>query len=861
MNQTVTPFLDFMPVMGMQDGFLLSKGGDLTVGFELTLPRVFGIGRSSYESLASTFISAAEAFRDAPFWVMIHRQDVYRREVWHREPPKEGLPWLEECRQRHFDGREYMTHRQYLFISLTSAVKALRPVGASGVFGRIAPAKMTIPEETVMAFTSKVNEYVSILSRTGLVGVRRLSEDEILGTESSYGLLEEYLYGRPCIYSDIRRNADSIESNGRVYMGMEICEADRMPGKVSDCMAVKKLCGEKGDIVLSAASALGPLLDREHIVNQYILIPAQEATLQRLETRAGHMVAMGKYSDNNMNAEGIMGFIRDVKEQNLTVVYGNINVVFWGADRTECEVIAGEVAAAFSLMDIRARRVTRDFPVLWYAGLPGAECEIGADHLMLNTLPAFVAQGIFETFDDGMGGGLLQVTDRLRNRPVLIDTHAFAYSKRFISNYNVTMVGPSGSGKSFTTNRYVDACYTAGESVFIIDVGASYELHCRLISEETGGRAGRYYSWDQDKPLRFNPLDSFREWLSEDGSLAADCSGFDYFLSLLRTMWTPKDGWNADLDRILEDLLLRFARSWKERGSVPVFNDFYDYVNGEVSSRMKYVSKYKEASRLERDYKEHGWWLGSERITDARFDIGSFQINIAPYAKTGRYGYLLNNAETDDLFSSPFICFDLRALTANGADKTFYSVVVFSMMNAFDGRMRSLPGFKNLIIDEAWQAIDNPAMSGYLKTLWKTARKYSASCVVVTQELDDILSSEVIGDAIINNSDIKVVLPPGEDERILSKLRSVLGLSERQMEVIGSLNRSNNPRYNYREAFFSFGTSFSGAYGIEPCEEELLSYESEFEKKAPTLALAAEVGSLKGAVVELAERRRNRNSK
>ena len=849
MDQNVTVFDEFLPVAGVKDGAVLSKRGDVTVGFEVTLPPAFSLGTAGYEALNDAFASAVAALRDAPFWVMIHRQDVYRNAAVPAGGGDGTL--LGDAEAGHFAGREYLTHRHFLFLTMTSPSSALRPLKASGVFGQKVFSRVTPSGQDLQLFGTMAREFASVFSAGG-VTMTPLSDTDLAGDGEGFGLIEEYIFGRPCVYSDIRREPDCVFSGGKCFMGYDLCESGRMPSFVGDTVPVRELCGEGGDLVLSSSSPMGLRLGREHILNQYILVPRQDVTLASLEKRSGRMRAMGKYSDNEVNAEGIEGFVRTVKQDSLTVVYSAQNVIFWGDTREEALAAGGDVRAAFSMAGAQPLAVTRDFPVLWYSGIPGAECEMGADHLMLGELRAAAAQGTGETFDDGLGEGVLHLTDRMRHNPVRLDTQAAAYSRKLITNYNMFVIGPSGTGKSFTMNKYVNACYAAGESVFIIDVGASYELQCLLHKEESAGADGQYYTWDRSKPLRFNPLASWRHWQDgadgdgDEGGLGQ--SGFQFFVSLLKVLWTPAGGWTDDLQNILYDIVTRFVSSWEGKRD-PVFDDFFHFVSHSVKDRIKY--RVPASSRGDA-WKRKAYLIGTSVITEERFDIDSFTVALQPYSGRERYGYLLNNAETDDLFSSRFICFDLKALAAKNADRTFYSVVVFCMMNAFDLRMRSLTGFKTLVVDEAWQAIDNPVLGDYLKGLWKTARKYSTACVVVTQEIADVVSSPVLKTAVVDNSDVKLLLQQKDTAAVMDQLRRHVGLGDREADLVRSVGRGVSPVYGNREVFVSLGGRYCGVYGIEACPEELLVYESELEKKEPIKARARELDSLRAAVRELA---------
>ena len=81
---------------------------------------------------------------------------------------------------------------------------------------------------------------------------------------------------------------------------------------------------------------------------------------------------------------------------------------------------------------------------------------------------------------------------------------------------------------------------------------------------------------------------------------------------------------------------------------------------------------------------------------------------------------------------------------------------------------------KVMVIEEAWKAIANETMSGYLAGLWKTARKFQTSAVVVTQQVSDIMSSQVIRDTILQNSSVRILLDQSNNRNSFSQLQELL---------------------------------------------------------------------------------------
>src|SRR3546814_4402633 len=80
-------------------------------------------------------------------------------------------------------------------------------------------------------------------------------------------------------------------------------------------------------------------------------------------------------------------------------------------------------------------------------------------------------------------------------------------------------------------------------------------------------------------------------------------------------------------------------------------------------------------------------------------------------------------------------------------------------MELFIGKMRKLRGVRKVIcIEEAWKAIAGSGMAGFMKYLYKTVRKHFGEAITVTQEIDELLASPIIKEAIINNADCKIIL-------------------------------------------------------------------------------------------------------
>ena len=536
---------------------------------------------------------------------------------------------------------------------------------------------------------------------------------------------------------------------------------------------------------------------------------------------------MSKNAENRIGAEELAEFADQTHKESLTCIKAHTNVLVWGDESLEQE-LRGKISAALSGMNILCVQNTCDTHILWYSAFPGAAGEISGDNLMTRELKNFLCLGINDTYDRGIPGGIMKMCDRFRNIPLRIDIQEAAYREGLIDNYNAFILGGSGTGKSFFTNYFVRSCYDAGQTVFIIDVGDSYQGLCSVIREESAGRDGIYHTWDKDHPITFDAFIGIKEWVDEAGRLQQDSDGVNFLLSFLQTLWSPIGGWNADSSNILKQIIRDFALACRKWNGRPVFDTFRKFIVKNIAPKVHSTT---------------GYQCGSVQVTDERFDIDGLILAMGDYAEGGAFGFMLNDPNPRDIFSSRFTVFEVDKLSAIN-DPKFYSLCILCIMNSFNARMRSTPGMKVMVIEEAWKAIANETMSGYLAGLWKTARKFQTSAVVVTQQVSDIMSSQVIRDTILQNSSVRILLDQSNNRNSFSQLQELLGLTDHQKDVILSMNRTRREGLHYRDVFIALGEKKYGVYATEVSPQEAICYESNKEKKRPFLELSAKIGPI-----------------
>lgn len=771
---------------------ILSKRGDITLGWELELPPAFRCNEEKYDSIVATFRSAISLLPD---WTVVHKQDIFMRKSYSRES---AADFLSDAYERYFDGRSYLDHRCRIFLSFSS--KRNIHGGSSGLMG-LAEAGMPKPE-FIGRSTAAAEQFESIIDSNALLGLRRLSEDEIFGTESTAGIVQDYLNftdGGPDVLSDIAMSHDRVRTGDKFISCHLISDLTQLPGEVSSCRKVAELSTESSEVKLSFFNEIGQSLDCEHIVNQFILKEPVADIHSELEGKRKRMTSMSGHStENRVYAEEIQSYLDEASLKQTISVRTHVNILACGSETT-IDGIKDRVTAAISKMGLTPVYDIHDVPVQFWASMPGNAPGLNFHEYMTMSLDGALYLWLYDGFDRGIEDGTLKMSDRLRLIPQRFDIQEKAMEAGLIENFNVFLLGPSGSGKSFFMNKYLHSCYTAGQHCFLIDVGDSYRALCNIVREESGGRDGSYYSFEKGKPISFNPFRNVERFRTGDGE------ALDFLFTLMCTLW--KNGGetigSTDL-KFIKDSVTLFTGSWNEDRD-PVFNDYYRFMAEDFSKTLKEKAVAKEY-----------------------FDLEGYLIALEQFREGGTYGYLLNSSENIDILSDRFVVFEIDHIKG---DKVIYPITTLVIMDAFMEKMSCNGDFKVMVIEEAWKAIMGTQMASYMLELWKTARKHRTSAVVVTQELKDITSSPIIKDTIVENSAVKILLDQNKYLNRFDVLAEQLSLTEDDKSMVLSLNRIHTDGAHGREVFFNLGNRKSFVMRLEASPEEIIAFSSKKEDK------------------------------
>ena len=817
------------PLLSVENGCIMSKDADLTVAFEVELPELYTVTADEYEAMHSSWIKAAKVL---PEHSVVCKQDWFVKETYRPKTDDGEQSFLTRSYELHFNERPYLNHKCYLFLTKTTRERSRRKSDFNTLCrGFLLPKEIT-DKDAAARFLEAVEQFERIMNDSGHIRLRRLETDEITGTKERPGLVEKYfslsLEDETAVLQDICLKPGRMRIGDKRLCLHTLSDTEDLPGRLSTDMRYERMSTDRSDCRLSFAAPVGLLLSCNHIYSQYVFIDDAQEILQMMEKNSRNMLSLSKYSRSNaINQEWTEMYLDEAHTKGVLPVRCHCNVIAWAEDAEEFRRIKNDTGSQLAMMECTPRYNTIDTPVIYWAGIPGNAGDFPSEESFYTFLEQAVCLFAGETnYRSSPSPFGIRLADRQNGIPVHVDISDLPMKRGIITNRNKFILGPSGSGKSFFTNHLVRQYYEQGAHILLVDTGNSYQGLCRMIHDRTNGKDGIYITYEEDNPISFNPF------YTESGKF--DVEKRDSINTLILTLWKREDESPKRSEEVaLSGAVNAYIRKISENRNIrPDFNGFYEFVAD--------------------DYRR---MIEEKKVREKDFDIDGFLNVLEPFYRGGDYDFLLNSDKELDLTGKRFIVFELDNISSN---KVLLPVVTLIIMETFIAKMRRLKGIRKMIlIEECWKALMSANMSEYIKYLFKTVRKYFGEAVVVTQEVDDIISSPIVKEAIINNSDCKILLDQRKYMNKFEHIQRLLGLTEKEKGQILSINRANHPGRFYREVWIGLGGTCSAVYATEVSEEEYFTFTTEESEKLEVQRIAGgPEGSLEGAIRRLAEKKR-----
>ncbi len=786
---------DILPIYSVDENRILSKMGDITIGYSLQLPEIFTLSSNEYEAFHQAWVKAIKVL---PSGTVLYQQDWFTEEIF-KADFSGNKSFLSGSSDRLFHERPYLDHFCYLFLTRKPGNRQQPNSMFSSLLRNHIVPEETLDEKFFSDFISVAGQFEKILVDSGFVKMNRLDDGQLSGSICQYLNL-----GKDGVARDLR-----FEDG--ICVGEKCCEIFVM----SSVLDLPAICGprinydkystDKTKFSIGFATPVGQLLSCNHIYSQYIFIEDANATIKKLESKKLKLQSLSAYSRSNAMAKiATEDFLNEAVGSGRQPVKAHFNILAWTDNKEGVRNLRSICSSALSMMDATPKIETVGAPQIFWAGIPGNAADLPINE----TFDSFSNQACcFLNLETNYRSSLspfgIRLGDRISGRPLHVDISDEPMERGIISNRNKVIIGPSGSGKSFLTNHGSRSYCEAGSHIVIVDMGHSYRGLCQMMN-------GYYFTYSEKEPIRFNPF------YLEEGALL-DTEKKESIKTLLLALW-KKDADNffrSEYVALSNALQLYYETEMKFR----CFDSFYEFLETVFVTVLK-----------------------TQKVQDKDFDVFNFLYVLRPYYQGGEFDYLLNATENLDVLHQPFIVFEIDNIKDH---PILFPVVTIIIMELFIAKMRKLPGVRKVIlIEEAWKAIAKAGMADYIKYLFKTVRKYYGEAIVVTQEIEDILSSEIVKQSIINNADCKILLDQSKYQNKFDALQNLLGLTDKEKAMVLSINKANDPSRKYREVFISLGGIVSKVYRVEVSPEEYLTYTTEEKEKVKVLEAAKKYGSM-----------------
>lgn len=809
------------PLWDVEEDVLLSKQGDVTLGFQVELPELFSMDARDYETLHQSWV---KAIKSLPAGCLLHKQDWFVMDKVSLPAPAQTPSFLTRSSDRFFAGRPYLAQECYLYITCKPRQRRAATSLWNTLLKPCLLPQQTLDPEALSAFEQSVQQFRHELEQSGWLRLRKLTRDDYWSTAHRPGLVERYWHlagaqDAPQIKEVTLKPKLRVGSQATcVYT---LAEGASWPARCGVSRPLEAYSSEKAPVATGLSSVLGQLLPCNHIYNQYLVLESDAQVLQGWEQQRLRLQALSQHSrENQRTYASVQAFLDEAFAEGRRPVRAHINVLCWAPTEAELQAIKPQVVAAFQRLEAVAKEETVIEAQLFWAGLPGNAAELPREETVQTLLEPVACWLMLErSTRTSLSPVGLRLGERLTGYPLHVDLSDEPREQGHIDNRNKFIVGPSGSGKSFFTNHLVRSYYEQGAHIVLVDIGHSYAGLCELVQ-------GYYFTYTSQAPLAFNPF------YGEPGQ-PWEPAKMELLKGLLGALWKKQHSELSPSEYTgLSSALRGYARWQAAHPDVfPCFNRFYEYLFVEYASQVK-----------------------NDPVQTQAFDLDNLLYVLRPFYQGGEFEYLLNAETQLDLVEQRLIIFELSQIQDH---RILLPVVTLMIMEVFMKKLELQGVRKILLIEEAWKAIAREGMGEYIRYVFKTVRKSFGEAIVVTQEIDDIISSPIVKQAILANADCKILLGQFKQAPKMEQLQQLLGLTEKQKAQVMSLNKARAAGESYKEVFISLGSEWSNVYRVQVSPTEYLCYTTEEREKMQVTAYARRYGSFQQGLAMLAAERRD----
>ena len=803
-------------------GVLYTKSGEYSAVLRMENPvQKYSANIDSYYEFSHLFTAIAQTLGEG---YAIHKQDIISRKEFKNEDGDKH-EFLSESYFRYFKGRVYTDSATYITITQESKKSRL----------------LSFDNKKWRDFLVKIRKVQDQLKDAG-IAAHFLNKEE--ASEYVDRFFAMNFKDKIVSMSNFKVDEESIDMGDKRCKVYSLVDVDcaNLPSAIRPFTNIEV---NNTSMPVDLMSLVDNIPGAEVVVyNQIVYMPNQKRELALLDKKKNRHASMPNPS-NQMAVEDIKRVQEVVARENKQLVYTHYNFVVGVSPDTDLQKCTNHLENSFGRMGIHISKRAYNQLELFVNSFPGNCYGMSDEYDRFLTLGDAASCLMYKEKIQHSEDTPLKVyyTDR-QGVPVAIDITGKEGRNKLTDNSNFFCLGPSGSGKSFHMNSVVRQLWEQNTDVVMVDTGNSYEGLCEYVG-------GKYISYTEEKPITMNPFRINREELN------VERTGFLKNLVLL--IWKGSQGTVTKTeDRLIDQVITEYYDTYFNgftgftpplredlRKSLIIDDRNRSHQNPDETEAQREERLERTINQIEQRRKELKveslsfntfYEFSVQRIPDicsensiGGIDISTYRYMMKDFYRGGNHDKTLNENMDSSLFDETFIVFEIDAIKD---DPLLFPIVTLIIMDVFLQKMRIKKNRKVLVIEEAWKAIASPLMAEYIKYLYKTARKFWASVGVVTQEIQDIIGSEIVKEAIINNSDVVMLLDQSKFKERFDTIKSILGLTDVDCKKIFTINRLENKdgRSFFQEVFIRRGST-SNVYGVEEPHECYMTYTTERAEK------------------------------
>ena len=751
-------------------GVLYTKTGEYSAILKLENPvQKYSANIDNYYEFTNLLTALAQTLGEG---YAIHKQDVFIKKKFHDET-NDNHEFLSESYFRYFTGRTYTDVQTYLIITQENKKSRL----------------FSFDSKKWRDFLVKIRKVKDQLKDSGV-------DSTYLDGATARDYVDRYFSmnftGKIVSMTNFKVDDESISMGNKRCKVYSLVDVDciNLPGVIRPYTNIEV---NNTSMPVDLVSLVDNIPVAETVIyNQMLFMPNQKRELSLLDKKKNRHASMPNPS-NLIAVEDIKKVQDVIARENKQLVYAHFNLVVSVPIDEDIQKCTNHLENSFGRMGIHISKRAYNQLELFVNSFPGNCYGMNPDYDRFLTLSDAATCLMYKEHIQHSEDTPLKVyyTDR-QGVPVAIDISGKEGKNKITDNSNFFILGPSGSGKSFFTNSMVRQLWEQNTDVVLVDTGNSYEGLCDYVN-------GKYISYTEEHPITMNPFAIKREELNIEK--------IGFLKNLIMLIWKGTNGRITKTeDHLIEDVITEYYDAHFRTGKVKElsFNTFYEYSTQRIPE-------------IVRDNNLEG------------IDLATYNYLLKDFYKGGNHELTLNENLDTALFDETFIVFEIDSIKD---DPLLFPLVTLIIMDVFIQKMRIKKNRKVLVIEEAWKAIASPMMAEYIKYLYKTARKFWASVGVVTQEIQDIVGSPIVKEAIINNSDVIMLLDQSKFKERFDEIKAILGLTDVDCRKIFTINRLENKegRSFFREVFIRRGQN-AAVFGVEEPHECYMTYTTERAEK------------------------------